>query len=892
MAERPTTPTNGESNKPGSEDSDTFEDAITPRPRQPSPDATRSLTARSLSQASRTTADEPQSPTMATKEEQAPTEGDVSPKSTLVDGPIEDQEEKISIADMDEVNLEEGTARAVNLRGLSANLVSMNSKTVPPSHSRAATPSSIHTIELKNIPEDASTQKISSPTRTIPPASIIQEKVTSPSSFPAMARKFNSPFSFFSRNSTNNDIKAQSPPPMVSPNPQSHDRRDTISSINSHADLMVGRYKEDKDPASKRESQDSLKTKFKALRFAAETGLQLPGADSETGATPGRSASIAHGIPGSALLTPDEERTEAPLGPIPRSASSPGLLRRPTIDPNMAPGTASGMTLGPDAGTPVDWDLWQSVVYEGPAAVARTSAQELSAAISNGIPHAIRGVVWQVLSQSKNEDLETIYHELVARGTDKEKTLTNGHASLASISSKDRESLASSASSIRSDKSTPPPSAGGAVSPLPMANGDSAHDMSRLQNDLLANKSRDPKDELAKIKKLEKMIKRDLGSRTSYSKYGNDQSIQTGLFGVCKAYALYDEAVGYAQGMNFIVMPLLLNMSHEEAFCVFVRLMNQYGMRELFVQDMPGLHLHLYQFERLLEDFEPALYCHLHRRGVGPTLYATQWFLTLFAYRFPLPLAIRIYDLVLSEGLGAILKFALVLMQQNSAALLRMQDMGQLTTFLKERVFDAYIDKQPSQKSILDAGFFGSGGDTEVYQADRLVQDACTLKITPEMLALYKSEWEEQERTRKEREIELESLRAQVTSLAHKVRALEGSAEQRDTEHIEVCNEMVRLKMENESLQDKNESLEGQVQEYKKIADHIKEEEEARWQTDLDQARVRNKEVHESNRVLEIEVDELSSSLAIVKMEKAEAQSELETYKQKWKNMKDQFNTN
>ncbi|TID24250.1 gtpase activating protein [Venturia nashicola] len=873
MADRPATPTKHDGRKPDSDDTDTFEDAITPRPRQRSPDATRSLTARSLSQASRTTADEPQSPTMATQEEQAPAERDVSPKSTHVNSAIEEQEKRISVGDMDEVNLEE------------------ESKTIPPSHSRAATQSSIHTIEQKHTPEDASTPKTSSPIRIIPPASIIPEKVTSPSNFPAMARKFNSPFSFFSRNSTSNDVKAQSPPPTASPNLPSHDRRDTISSINSHADLMLGRYKEDKDPASRRESQDSLKTKFKALRFAAETGHQLPGADPETGPLPGRSASIAHGVAGSALLTPDEERTEAQAGPMFRSASTPGLLRRPTIDPNMAPGTASGMTLGPDDGTPVDWDLWQSVVYEGPAAVARTSAQELSAAISNGIPHAIRGVVWQVLSQSKNEELETIYHELVARGTDKEKPLTNGHASLASISSKDKESLASSASSIRSDKSTPPPTANGAVSPFPVANGDSTHDMTRLHNDLLATKSRDPKDDLAKIKKLEKTIKRDLGSRTSYSKYGNDQTIQTGLFGVCKSYALYDEGVGYAQGMNFIVMPLLLNMSHEEAFCVFVRLMNQYGMREMFVQDMPGLHLHLYQFERLLEDFEPALYCHLHRRGVGPILYATQWFLTLFAYRFPLPLAIRIYDLILSEGLGAILKFALVLMQQNSAALLQMQDMSQLTTFLKERVFDAYIDKQPSQKSILDAGFFGSGGDTEVYQADRLVQDACSLKITPEMLALYRSEWEDKERTRKEREAELETLRAQVTSLTQKVRALEGSAEQRDTEHIEVCNELVRLKMDNERLQDKNESLEGQVQEYKNIADHIKQEEEARWQTDLDQARVRNKEVHESNRVLEIEVDELSSSLATVKMEKAEAQSELETYRQKWKNMKDQFNT-
>ena len=74
-----------------------------------------------------------------------------------------------------------------------------------------------------------------------------------------------------------------------------------------------------------------------------------------------------------------------------------------------------------DSAAPVDWDLWQAVVYEGPAAVARTSAEELSKAIATGIPSAIRGVVWQVLAQSKNEELESVYRELVTRGTDKDK---------------------------------------------------------------------------------------------------------------------------------------------------------------------------------------------------------------------------------------------------------------------------------------------------------------------------------------------------------------------------------------------------------------------------------------------------------------------------------------
>lgn len=65
-------------------------------------------------------------------------------------------------------------------------------------------------------------------------------------------------------------------------------------------------------------------------------------------------------------------------------------------------------------------------------------------------------------------------------------------------------------------------------------------------------------------------------------------------------------------------------MDEVEAFTLLVKLMNKYGLREMFIHDMPGLHRSLFLFERLLEDFEPAVYCHLRRRGVSPNLYATQ----------------------------------------------------------------------------------------------------------------------------------------------------------------------------------------------------------------------------------------------------------------------------
>lgn len=314
-------------------------------------------------------------------------------------------------------------------------------------------------------------------------------------------------------------------------------------------------------------------------------------------------------------------------------------------------------------------------------------------------------------------------------------------------------------------------------------------------------------------------------------------------------------------------------MPEEEAFCLLVRLMNHYHLRYLFIQDMPGLHLHLYQFERLLEDFEPALFCHLRRRGISPHFYATQWFLTLFAYRFPLQLVLRIYDLILSEGLSAILKFGIVLMQKNAAALLAISDMSQLTTFLKDRLFDVYIDSSPSSTSILENGFFGSSSssiDKEVYRADQLVRDACEVKITPEMLKAYQAEWEEKVRAEREREAELESLRAANGNYAVRVRRLEERLQEVDREQAALATELVHTKVENNDLKDENESLRIQVQELRIVIEKQPAEIESAWRLERDDLMRRNEKVHEENQRLEKELSELEEELVQTKMRYAE----------------------
>ena len=305
------------------------------------------------------------------------------------------------------------------------------------------------------------------------------------------------------------------------------------------------------------------------IALGDETGTGKPDqADAILGLTC-RIAAIGLGVTTSGIASESKDEHALAVSPGPVSPRPGSLGKQPTINPNLAPGTASGIASGPagDSAEPVDWDLWQTVVYEGPAAVARTSPEELNRAIASGIPQAIRGVVWQVLAQSKNEELEGVYRELVARGTEKEHSYIRtppvgpgDGASHANGSSKEKDSIASSSSSIHSDISTPATTAGSTHAPLgspPIEPELTAKEQAKLA----AAQKQKAREEAATLQKLEKTIKRDLGARTSYSKYVMAAGLQDGLFGICKAYALFDESVGYAQGMNFIAMPLLFNVS-------------------------------------------------------------------------------------------------------------------------------------------------------------------------------------------------------------------------------------------------------------------------------------------------------------------------------------------
>ncbi|RLU26799.1 hypothetical protein DMN91_000596 [Ooceraea biroi] len=124
---------------------------------------------------------------------------------------------------------------------------------------------------------------------------------------------------------------------------------------------------------------------------------------------------------------------------------------------------------------------------------------------------------------------------------------------------------------------------------------------------------------------------------------------QDSLYRISKAYAVHDEEVGYCQGLSFLVASLLLHMPEEQAFCVLVKLMYDYGLRDLYKDRFDNLYMRFYQLNRLIEDQLPELYKHFCDRGVETHMFAAQWFLTLFTARFPLYLVFHILDLCKKE---------------------------------------------------------------------------------------------------------------------------------------------------------------------------------------------------------------------------------------------------
>uniref|UniRef100_A0A671P5Z6 Rab GTPase-activating protein 1-like n=1 Tax=Sinocyclocheilus anshuiensis TaxID=1608454 RepID=A0A671P5Z6_9TELE len=165
---------------------------------------------------------------------------------------------------------------------------------------------------------------------------------------------------------------------------------------------------------------------------------------------------------------------------------------------------------------------------------------------------------------------------------------------------------------------------------------------------------------------------------------------------------------------------LILQMPEEQAFCVLVKIMYKYGLRDLYKNNFEDLHCKFYQLERLLQEQLPDLWSHFQDLNLEAHMYASQWFLTLFTAKFPLCMVFHITDLLLCEGLSIIFNVALALLKTSKEDLLQADFEGALKFF---RV------QLPKRYRAAE-------------NARRLMEQACNIKVPTKKLKKFEKEYQ------------------------------------------------------------------------------------------------------------------------------------------------------
>ncbi|CAO3624068.1 unnamed protein product [Mucor hiemalis] len=150
---------------------------------------------------------------------------------------------------------------------------------------------------------------------------------------------------------------------------------------------------------------------------------------------------------------------------------------------------------------------------------------------------------------------------------------------------------------------------------------------------------------------------------------------------ILKAYSVYDVRIGYHPHLATLVESIVqTNIPEDEAFAVFVRLMETYDMRLLYMLNMEGLDLLLQKFHSFFTSTCPDLESHFSKLSIQPASYAKTWFLTLFRLT---PVVMRL--VFLQGAVQTAMRAAIHVLKAHTDTLLGMQEPSDILEILNSR---------------------------------------------------------------------------------------------------------------------------------------------------------------------------------------------------------------
>jgi hypothetical protein len=168
---------------------------------------------------------------------------------------------------------------------------------------------------------------------------------------------------------------------------------------------------------------------------------------------------------------------------------------------------------------------------------------------------------------------------------------------------------------------------------------------------------------------------------------------QRALFNVLRAYSKFNEVTGYVQGMGFIAALMLTYMDEESTFWMIHCLMVDYNLKGYYLKGFPELNRSYYKLLSLMKKHIPKIYEHFRKEGVLPTMYACQWFISLYSVVFSFDILVRIFDIFLLEGDKILYRMALAIFKYNEERLLKAKSFDAIMGMMRSLYENIKVDE-------------------------------------------------------------------------------------------------------------------------------------------------------------------------------------------------------
>ncbi|KAL0482099.1 hypothetical protein AKO1_013217 [Acrasis kona] len=165
------------------------------------------------------------------------------------------------------------------------------------------------------------------------------------------------------------------------------------------------------------------------------------------------------------------------------------------------------------------------------------------------------------------------------------------------------------------------------------------------------------------------------------------------------AYSWRNPLVAYCQSFNYIVGMLLLHLSEEESFWMFVTLIENYLPQNFYSPNLKGVLVDATVLDELIYQNLSKLSTKLKRLEFDISSFTMSFFMKLFTQDFPVQVTLRIWDAMFTFGPVVLFRVTLALLKMNESQLLKTETLSECLLLFQNQIVKQCFDVDKLMKT-------------------------------------------------------------------------------------------------------------------------------------------------------------------------------------------------